>query len=273
MIEINDISFAYNRNSRNILENISFDIQKNRCIAILGNNGAGKSTLLKCIDRICPVQKGVVFLDKENVFTMSNNVIAQNIAYVPQQNRAISMTVFDMILLGRKPYIKWDATTEDRQIVCDIMHRMKLDDFALRNVSELSGGEMQRVMLARALAQEPKLLMLDEPTSNLDLHNQHEVLQIVKNIALEHNTCVAIVIHDLNLAIRYCDRFIFLKDSQIYSYGGLETMTPENIEAVYRIHVHIIECMGVPVIVPFPDEKVEFDGAAKEENKEPLNES
>ncbi|MFA5761853.1 MAG: ABC transporter ATP-binding protein, partial [Dehalococcoidales bacterium] len=152
-------------------------------------------------------------------------------------------------------------------------HRMKLDDFALRNVSELSGGEMQRVMLARALAQEPKLLMLDEPTSNLDLHNQHEVLQIVKNIALEHNTCVAIVIHDLNLAIRYCDRFIFLKDSQIYSYGGLETMTPENIEAVYRIHVHIIECMGVPVIVPFPDEKVEVDEAAKEENKEPLNES
>ncbi|MFA6347689.1 MAG: ABC transporter ATP-binding protein, partial [Dehalococcoidales bacterium] len=89
----------------------------------------------------------------------------------------------------------------------------------------------------------------------------------------EHNTCVAIVIHDLNLAIRYCDRFIFLKDSQIYSYGGLETMTPENIEAVYRIHVHIIECMGVPVIVPFPDEKVEVDEAAKEENKEPLNES
>jgi iron complex transport system ATP-binding protein len=114
-------------------------------------------------------------------------------------------------------------------------------------------------MLARALTQEPKLLMLDEPTSNLDPHNQHEVLRIVKNIAQEHNTCVAIVIHDLNLAIRYCDRFIFLKDSQVYSYGGMETMTPENIEAVYKIHVHIIEHMGIPVIVPFPDEPVASD--------------
>ncbi len=272
MIEINDISFAYNKNSRNVLENISFDIQENRCIAILGNNGAGKSTLLKCIDRICPAQKGVVLIEKENVFKMSSNIIAQNIAYVPQGNKAIGMTVFDMILLGRKPYIKWDATSEDRQIAFDIMHKMKLDDFALRNVSELSGGELQKVMLARALTQEPKLLMLDEPTSNLDPHNQHEVLQIVKKIAQEHNTCVAIVIHDLNLAIRYCDRFVFLKNSQIYSYGGLETMTPENIEAVYKIHVHIIEYMGVPVIVPFPDEPVALDDS-EEKVREPVNET
>ncbi len=255
MIEINNISFSYSRTSRNILENVSFDIQKNRCIAILGNNGAGKSTLLKCIDRICPAQKGVVFVDGENVYKMTNNVIAQNIAYVPQNNKSLNMTVFDAILLGRKPYIKWDSTSEDKQIVCDIMQKMELDDFALRNVSELSGGEAQKVMLARALAQEPKLLLLDEPTSNLDPRNQHEVLQIVKKIAQEHNTCVAIIIHDLNLAIRYCDRFIFLKDSRVFSYGGLETMTPENIEEVYRIHIHIIEYMGIPVIVPFPDEK------------------
>lgn len=257
MIEINDISFAYSRTSRNILENVSFDIQKNRCIAILGNNGAGKSTLLKCIDRICPAQNGVVIVDSKNVFTMTKNVMAQNIAYVAQNNRSINMTVFDAILLGRKPYIKWDSTSEDREIVCDIMQKMKLDDFALRNVSELSGGEVQKVMLARALAQEPKLLLLDEPTSNLDPRNQHEVLQIVKKIAQEHNTCVAIIIHDLNLAIRYCDRFVFLKDSQVFSYGGLETMTPENIEEVYRINVHVIEYMGIPVIVPFLlDEKV-----------------
>jgi iron complex transport system ATP-binding protein len=256
MIEINDISFAYNRNSRNILEDISFDIEQNRSIAILGNNGAGKSTLIKCIDRICPAQKGVVLIDSENVYRMTRNMVAQNIAYVPQTNRSLNMTVFDAILLGRIPYIKWDTTSEDRRIVIDIMQKMKLDDFALRNITELSGGEAQKVMLARALAQEPKLLLLDEPTSNLDLRNQHEVLQIVKKIAQEHNTCVAIIIHDLNLAIRYCDRFIFLKDSHVFSYGGLETVTPENIEKVYRIHVHIIEHMGIPVVVPFPDEKV-----------------
>jgi iron complex transport system ATP-binding protein len=255
LVEIKNISFAYSRAAGNILEDISFAIQKNQCIAILGNNGAGKSTLIKCIDRICPVKKGAVLVDGKNVFNMTKNVLAQNIAYVPQINTTLKMTVFDLILLGRKPYIKWDATSKDRQIVYEIIQKMKLNDFILRNVSELSGGEMQKVMLARALAQEPKLLLLDEPTSNLDPRNQHEVLQIIKKIAREHNTCLAIVIHDLNLAIRYCDRFIFLKDSRVFSYGGLEIMTPKNIEEVYRIHVHIIKHMGVPVIIPFPNEK------------------
>ncbi len=256
MIEINDISFAYSRTSRKILEDISFDMQNNQCTAILGNNGAGKSTLLKCIDRICPAQKGVVLVDGENVYKMDNNQIAQTIAYVPQHNKSLNMTVFDAIMLGRKPYIKWDSTSKDRQIVCDIMEKMKLEDFALRNVAELSGGEAQKVMLARALAQEPDLLLLDEPTSNLDPRNQHEVLKTVKIIAKEHNTCVAIILHDLNLAIRYCERFVLLKDSQVFSYGGLETMTPENIEEVYQVHVHIIEYMGIPVIIPFPGEEV-----------------
>jgi len=268
MVEIKNISFTYSRNSKKVLDDISFDMQRNQCIAILGNNGAGKSTLIKCIDRICPVKKGVVIVDGKNVFNMTKNMLAQNIAYVPQMNKSLYMTVFDLILLGRKPYIKWDATSEDRQIVFDIIKKMKLDDFSLRNVSELSGGEMQKVMLARALAQEPKLLLLDEPTSNLDPRNQHEVLKIIKKIAREHNTCLAIVIHDLNLAIRYCDRFMFLKDSRVFSYGGLETITPENIEEVYRIHVHIIEYMGVPVIIPFPNQRVVLDDTLSELGKQ-----
>jgi len=268
MVEIKNISFTYSRNSKKVLDDISFDMQRNQCIAILGNNGAGKSTLIKCIDRICPVKKGVVIVDGKNVFNMTKNMLAQNIAYVPQMNKSLYMTVFDLILLGRKPYIKWDATSEDRQIVFDIIKKMKLDDFSLRNVSELSGGEMQKVMLARALAQEPKLLLLDEPTSNLDPRNQHEVLKIIKKITREHNTCLAIVIHDLNLAIRYCDRFMFLKDSRVFSYGGLETITPENIEEVYRIHVHIIEYMGVPVIIPFPNQRVVLDDTLSELGKQ-----
>jgi len=267
MVEVKNISFAYSRNSKKVLDDISFDILKNQCIAILGNNGAGKSTLIKCIDRICPVKNGVVIVEGKNVFDMTKNMLAQNIAYVPQMNKSLYMTVFDLILLGRKPYIKWDATSEDRQIVFDIIQKMKLDDLSLRNVSELSGGEMQKVMLARALAQEPRLLLLDEPTSNLDPRNQHEVLKIIKKIAREHNTCLAIVIHDLNLAIRYCDRFLFLKDSRVFCYGGLETITPQNIEEVYRIHVHIIEYMGVPVIVPFPNQKGSTDFTLKKVGK------
>ena len=271
MVEIKDITFAYNRNARNILEKVSFDIEMNQCIAILGNNGAGKSTLLKCVDRICPAQNGIVLVDSKNVYDMKKNEMAQNIAYVQQNSTSVNTTVFDSILLGRKPYIKWDSTSEDRKIVCEMIEKMRLEDFALRNVSELSGGEAQKVMLARALAQEPKLLLLDEPTSNLDPRNQHEVLRIVKKIAQEHNICVAIIIHDLNLAIRYCDRFVFLKDSSVFTYGGLETMTPENIEEVYQLHVHIIDYMGIPVIVPFPDEKVIKANYAEENGERQAN--
>lgn len=258
MVEIKNISFAYNRSAM-VLDDVSFDIKENECIAILGNNGAGKSTLLKCIDKICCPKEGIVLVDGKNVFKMTNTEMAQNIAYVLQENKPVNMTVFDAILLGRKPYIGWVATWEDRDKVFDIIERMGLQEFVLRNVAELSGGEVQKVMLARALAQEPKLLLLDEPTSNLDPRNQHDVLKIIRKIAKEHNICVAIIIHDLNLAIRYCDRFLFLKNSKVYAFGGLETMTPENIESVYNIHVHTIDYMGVPVIVPFPEEKADHN--------------
>lgn len=261
MVEIKNITFAYNRNVKNVLEDVAFDIERGQCVAILGNNGAGKSTLLKCIDHICPVDGGVVLVDGQNLFSMDKTTMAQNVAYVPQNSPFIDMMVFDAILLGRKPYITWDATSEDREIVLDIMQKMGLSDFALRRVSELSGGEAQKVVLARALAQNPKLLLLDEPTNNLDPRNQHEVLLIVKKIAREHNIAVAIVIHDLNLAVRYCDRFVFLKDSRVYASGGREIMTPENIEQVYQMRVHIVEHMGIPVVVPLTDEHLKSSAA------------
>lgn len=256
MVNVEGITFAYNRTGKNVLEQIGFDIEEGQCIAVLGNNGAGKSTLLKCIDRICHAREGSVAVDGKDVFSMHSSEMAQNIAYVPQNTGAINMTVYDAVLLGRRPYIKWDAAKEDREITSDIICKMKLEDYILRNVSELSGGEAQKVALARALAQEPRLLLLDEPTSNLDPHNQHEVLRLVRGIAKERKISVIIIIHDLNLAIRYCDRFLFLDGAKVYSYGGIETMTPEAIEEVYKMHVHIIEYMDIPVIVPFPDVKV-----------------
>lgn len=256
MVNVQNIRFAYGKNTKTVLDGISFQMDAGQCAAILGTNGAGKSTLLKCIDRILHPQDGIVLVDGKDVFSMRGNEMAQNIAYVAQNARSVNMTVFDAVLLGRKPYIQWDATENDRLIVKEIIHKMNLDAYMLRNMSELSGGEAQKVMLARALAQEPKLLLLDEPTSNLDPHNQHEVMQTIRNIARERNICVITVLHDLNLAIRYCDRFLFLQDARLHAYGGLEIMTPELIEEVYEMHVHIIETMGVPVIVPFPDEKV-----------------
>lgn len=255
MVEVKNISYAYNAASGNVLDNVGFSMEARQCLAILGNNGAGKSTLLKCIDRIHPTKGASVTVDGKEVFAMSNREMAQQVAFVPQNTTAVNMTVFDAVLLGRKPYIKWDSTEEDREIAMSIIQRMGLENYVLRNVSELSGGEAQKVMLARALAQQPKLLLLDEPTSNLDPRNQHEVMQTVRKIAQENNICVITVLHDLNLAIRYCDRFLFLKDAGVYACGGQEVMTPENIEAVYEMHVHLEACMDIPVIIPFPDIK------------------
>lgn len=255
MVKVDNIVYSYSRSLKKTLDNIGFEIEDGQCVAILGNNGAGKSTLIKCIDHIYPTKEGSVIIDDENIFLMNGRTKAQNIAYVPQHSHTIDMTVFDTVLLGRKPYVKWDITSDDRAIAEAAIHKMGLEDYVLRNVSELSGGEFQKVTLARSLAQEPKLLLLDEPTSNLDPRNQHDVLNTISNIAHEHNICVMIVIHDLNLAVRYCDKFLFLKDSKVYAYGGLEVMTPETIRNVYGMDAAIINHGQIPVIIPFPDKK------------------
>lgn len=253
MIELRDIAFSYPGTAAPALRGIGFQLSDGQCAAVLGNNGAGKSTLLKCIDRILRPQAGQVLIDGEDVFTLSGGEMARRVAYVAQNARSSDLLVFDTVLLGRRPYIRWDVSKHDREIVSALLERMKLTHLAMRPLSELSGGEAQKVLIARALAQEPRLLLLDEPTSNLDPRNQHEVMQLVREVARERNICVITVLHDLNLAIRYCDRFLLLKDSGVYASGDASCMTPEAIEAVYRMHVHILEHRGIPVVVPFPD--------------------
>ena len=253
MLKVERITYAYRRAGGAALENVGFDLPAGHCIAVLGNNGAGKSTLLKCIDRIHPVQDGVVIVDGKDVFSMGARVMAHHLAYVPQNAGTADLTVFDAVLLGRRPYVRWDVTAEDREIAADVLHRMGLDGYWLRKVSELSGGEAQKVAIARALAQRPRVLLLDEPTSNLDLKNQHEVLRVVAEIARADRICAVIILHDLNLAGRYCDRFLFLKDARVFRCGGPEVLTEETIEAVYGIRVKLLDCDGVPVVVPCPD--------------------
>ena len=158
-------------------------------------------------------------------------------------------TVFDCVLLGRKPYIKWGVTQEDIDLCEAMIRRVGMEDFQVRNLDELSGGELQKVMLARALVQQPKVLLLDEPTSNLDPRNQYEMLALVQKIAREQGITVLIVIHDLNLALRYCDKFYFLKDKIGFSYGGIETVTAETIQTVYGIPAEIAVVNGKKVVV------------------------
>ena len=231
MIEIKDIEFGYR--SKNILHNISFDMNEGHCIAILGVNGAGKSTLIKCLNRINPVHKGAVIIENSNILHIHLNEVAKKIAYVAQKNEVSKLTVYDAILLGRK---------------------LELQYYKMRFLDELSGGELQKVIVARALAQQPRLLLLDEPTSALDPKNQYEMLSLVQRIAQQHQIAVAIVIHDINLALRYCDRFLFIKDTEIYSYGGIETMTAELIEEVYHMPVAIEEYHGIKIMIPHPNQ-------------------
>ncbi|MBQ9625161.1 MAG: ABC transporter ATP-binding protein [Clostridia bacterium] len=248
MIEIKDISFYYGK--RQILKDISFDIEESKTIAILGNNGAGKSTLIKCLNKVIPASGGSVMVSGEDIFTMKRNEVAKRIAYVAQHTETGRITVYDAILLGRKPYIKWDATKKDNEIVREMIEHMHLEDFSLRYIDELSGGELQKVMLARALVQQPKFLLLDEPTSNLDPFNQHALMNQVLHISREHNIAVAVVIHDLNLAMRYCDKFLFVKENKVYKYGGIEIMTPQTIDDIYNLKSDIIEHNGIKVVVP-----------------------
>ena len=255
MLNVENVSFSYGKNMGLVLDHVSFRLENGLCMAILGNNGAGKSTLIKCIDRILRPQTGKVTVDGRAVASMPRRELAQHIAYVSQNASAVDMTVFDAVMLGRKPYIKWDVREEDRRITGEILRQMNLEEYLLRNVSELSGGEAQKVMLARALAQDPQVLLLDEPTSSLDPRNQHQVMQLVRKIAQEHQICVITVLHDLNLAVRYCDRFLFLKDSRVFAVGGQEIVTPETIENVYGMRAQIVDCQGIPVIVPFPEIK------------------
>lgn len=250
MIEVRNISFSYNSSERSILEDVSFQLEAGECLAVLGNNGVGKSTLLKCIDRINKIDSGSVVVGGKNMFTLSRRKMAQSIAYVPQNTESSHSMVFDTVLLGRKPYIKWEVEEEDTRIVSDILEQFGLSEYKARYINELSGGELQKVALARAMAQQPEFLLLDEPTSSLDPKNQHEMLRNVRKLAADNRMGVAIVIHDLNLAMRYCDKFLFLKNGRVYSYGGIETVTSEAIRDVYDMEAEIIEHGNVKMMLP-----------------------
>lgn len=193
MIELRDLSFAYSRDTAPVLQGVDFRLEDGHVGAVLGKNGAGKSTLLKCIDRILRPQSGQVLVDGRDVLALSGNEMARQVAYVAQNARSSDLSVFDTVLLGRRPYIRWDVSAADREIVMSLLRQLKLEKLMLRQLSQLSGGEAQKVLLARALAQEPRLLLLDEPTSNLDSLNEGIILKALRESAKDHT--VVLVSH------------------------------------------------------------------------------
>lgn len=257
MLKIEGLCYHY-KSGPEVLKDIDFAVEDGQFMAILGNNGVGKSTMLKCFNKILTPDGGKVLMDGENLLKMSGREIAKRISFVAQNVPNTQMVVRDVVMLGRKPYMKWGFSSEDMQIVHEAMERLNISHLQGRFLSQLSGGERQKVMLARALAQKPKILLLDEPTSSLDIQNQYQVLQIVRDVCDSDGLTAIVVIHDLNLALRFCDRFVLLKNGQVYRSGGKDILERQSLMDVYRVDAQVMDVAGQSIVLVDKDQGKEM---------------
>ncbi|MBN1322613.1 MAG: ABC transporter ATP-binding protein [Methanotrichaceae archaeon] len=248
-ITISDLSFSYR--SRKILDDLNLEVRCSEVLGLVGPNGSGKTTLLKCIDQILK-PKGSLLLNGREIGEMSRQEIARFIGYVPQSNTSSSSTtVFDIILMGRRPYMGWRVGESDLDKVAEIVDLLDLDDLAMKDFNELSGGQKQKVLIARAICQEPQVLLLDEPTSNLDMKHQLEVLEIVRDLVKEKGISAVMAIHDLNLASRFGDKLAVLLGGSIYAAGDPRSLlNKELIRTVYGVEALVVKDLDKPYIVP-----------------------
>ena len=250
-LKIKDLEFSYS--STSVLENICMELASSEMLGIVGPNGAGKSTLIRCINRILKPRNGSILLDGKEIKHMSMIEIAKRVGHVPQtSSHTFPTTVFDTVLMGRRPHIGWRSSEEDLKKVVDALKMMEIEDLAMRDFNELSGGQQQKVLIARALSQEPSILLLDEPTSNLDIHHQLEVMEIIRELVVKKGISAVMAVHDLNLASRYTDRVIIMKNGRILDAGRpWDVLTQENIRDVYGVEVEVINSNdGRSYIVP-----------------------
>lgn len=236
---INKLSFNYA--SIPVLSDIEFAVEAGEILSIVGPNGSGKSTLLRCINRILKARQNTVLIDGKDINKLNLKELSKIMGYVPQASAcAFPFTVFDVVLMGRKPYIHWSLSERDYEIVAETLAFLGIKELAMRHFNELSGGEQQKVIIARALAQEPQVLLLDEPTSSLDIKHQLEILLMLKCLAQSKHCSVIMAIHDLNLASRFSDRILMLKKGSIFAAGTPEmVLTEENIAAVYGVKARV----------------------------------
>lgn len=248
MLDVDGVEFRYR--STSVLDDVSFSVERGEVLSILGPNGVGKTTLLKCINGILRARKGTVLVEEESLTSMPRPEVAKRVGYVAQRSDTGRVTVFESVLLGRKPYIRWDISKDDVRKAGEMIDRLGLAQISMKYVEEISGGEFQKVQIARALVQEPKVLLLDEPTSNLDLCNQCRIMSSVREMVRKNEISAIQTMHDLNLAIRYSDRFLLLKGGRIFAAGGVEVISPETIEEVYGIPVFVEIFRGQPMVIP-----------------------
>lgn len=251
-LSVKGLEFAYD--SVPVLSGLSMDIREGSLVSVLGPNGCGKSTFLKCVNRILQPQNGSVTIDDTCTGVLSRRELAKRMSYVPQSSvRVFPHTVFDVILMGRRPHLSWNSSGEDEERVWDVIDLLGLEEIALSSFNELSGGQQQKALIGRALVQETKLMLLDEPTSNLDLWHQMDVMRIVEDLVSRSTITVMMAVHDLNMAARFSHEIIMMKMGRIVSFGNpWEVLTPENIASVYGVEVEIRDLNGgdIPLVVP-----------------------
>lgn len=241
-VEVSNLSFSFS--SHKVLKNISLGVEDGEFLGLMGPNGSGKTTLLRCIMNYLPSNAEAILVDMRPLHTLSTKDLAKIFAVVPQSSSTdFPFTAYDIVMMGRIPHIKSRLAVEskeDDEIVREAMELTNTWQFANRSFAELSGGERQRVIVARAIAQRPKALLLDEPTVYLDISGQIEIMELIKKLNKEKKLTMIAVLHDVNLAARYCDRIALLSDGRLEAVGPpREVLTPEVMQSVYGVDVVI----------------------------------
>lgn len=247
MFEVSEISFSHG--TKKIIDNVSFNVDRGEILTILGPNGVGKTTLLKCINNIYKRNSGKTVLDGKDITHENPKEISMKIGYIPQMIHTSDSTVFESVLLGRKPYLMWDLSPFDIEVTGRAIGILGLSHLSQKSVNEISGGEYQLVQIARAIAQQPKVILLDEPTNNLDIANQNNVLKILVSIIKDNNLCAVMTNHDLNLSVKYSDKLLMIKDGKVFAFGGKDIITSENIKSVYGVDADVVTVNGNPLVV------------------------
>ncbi len=249
-LEVDGLTCAYD--GVTALEDVSLRIGPGEALGVLGPNGSGKTTLLRALSGVLSPLRGTVLLDERSLLDLPNRQRAKLMGVVPQKSRVdFEFTAFEVVLMGRSPHLdRFEVETEaDFRAVREAMEATGTWELEARPFGQLSGGEQQRVIVARALVQGPRILLLDEPTAHLDLRYQYEIMELITRLRKDRRLLVVAVFHDLNMAARYCDKAILLHQGRIYAAGNLEeVITAENLAAVYEVRAVIDRPRGIPAV-------------------------
>jgi iron complex transport system ATP-binding protein len=253
-LEIQNINLNYGQHS--VVKDLSFQLSPGELLGLVGPNGCGKTSIIKSLSRVLTPNSGRILLDGKETTVISRLDLARIIGVVPQNpSLPETFTVFEVVILGRNPHLGLLSGESARDIaaVWQAMERTGITHLAKRKIGELSGGEKQRVTIARVLAQEPQIILMDEPTANLDISQQMDILHLITGMCLEKNIAVLIAIHDLNVAAQYCSRIIMLKDGEIVAEGRpVEVITAENVREVFGadMTIYLHPENNLPIVLP-----------------------